>query len=434
MKYSIYNSTINLNDRYCILYNAMSDRFMVLAEGAYQHFKSYSADTLEDINRTLYKQMLEIGAIVEGDIDEVEKTTKFIKERCEDETTFHLHINPTIDCNFRCWYCYEEHLKGTKMNARTMDSIKLFCKQVFEHHPQLRNFNLSFFGGEPLMYFDNIAKPIIEHVESLCKQNKILLLIHFTSNAYLLNNKLFDFLKGRNTSFQITLDGAQEFHDKVRCTKTGKGSYGTIIRNVKKLADIGSNVLLRINYTTENAESIKGIVGTLLDIPAESRHRIKVDIQCVWQDMQNTERREDTSESINEAVAAFRKNGFHISLHKVQNNAMYPCYGDKRNHVLINYNGDIYNCTARDFKSENRTGHLNEKGFIDWDIDINRRFLSKFSKTICNTCRIAPICGGSCIQKTIERENQPGCPHGYTEKDIDRRILDRFEYFFIKNY
>ena len=111
---------------------------------------------------------------------------------------------------------------------------------------------------------------------------------------------------------------------------------------------------------------------------------------------------------------------------------MYPCYGDKRNHVLINYNGDVYSCTARDFTGQNRTGYLNKKGIIEWSIDIDERFAKKFCKPICHRCRIAPICGGGCIQKTIELEQNPNCPFGYTEKDIDQVILDRFEFFFIK--
>lgn len=432
MKFSRYNSIINLNDNFSILYNAVSDKFMVLTVNAHQQLKTNTANTLRSYNPKLYEQMLEIGAIIDENTHELDAISHFIKERCEDDTTFQLHVNPTVDCNFRCWYCYENHLKGTKMDGETLDSIKLFSNQIFEQHLQLRNFNLSFFGGEPLMYFDHIARPLIEYIGNLCQHGEIDFQTHFTSNGYLLNNRIFDFLKGRNNSFQITLDGAKNYHDKIRFTRIGNGSFETIVRNIKRLAEIENHVLLRINYTKENAESVKDIVQSFHGMPVRHRKFVKIDFQRVWQDLRNKERVEETAEAINDAIVLFRNEGFHVSTHRVQNNAMYPCYGDKRNYVLINYNGDVYNCTARDFTKQNRTGHLNKKGIIEWSIDIDGRYAKKFSKPICHRCRIAPICGGGCIQKTIEQEQNPNCPFGYTEKDIDQMILDRFEFFFIK--
>ncbi|MDD2960797.1 MAG: hypothetical protein PHR45_01790 [Muribaculaceae bacterium] len=41
------------------------------------------------------------------------------------------------------------------------------------------------------------------------------------------------------------------------------------------------------------------------------------------------------------------------------------CYGDLRNSAIVNYNGDIYKCTAVDFAKEQRDGYLSEKAKID---------------------------------------------------------------------
>ena len=41
-----------------------------------------------------------------------------------------------------------------------------------------------------------------------------------------------------------------------------------------------------------------------------------------------------------------------------------PCYADRANSVIVNYNGDVYKCTACDFAKTKREGKLNEDGTI----------------------------------------------------------------------
>lgn len=113
-------------------------------------------------------------------------------------------------------------------------------------------------------------------------------------------------------------------------------------------------------------------------------------------------------------------------------NVMQSCYGDKTNHVLINYQGDLFGCTARDFTNENRIGYLDDQGTPHYDKEkIHIRRVAKLGKAICKNCRIAPICGGGCRQKASEAFDYESCTMGYSEEDIDNKILDIFEYEFM---
>lgn len=108
------------------------------------------------------------------------------------------------------------------------------------------------------------------------------------------------------------------------------------------------------------------------------------------------------------------------------------CYGDKVNHILINYQGDLYGCTARDFTVENRIGFLDKNGIPHYDLSkLRLRNAAKLSKPICECCRIAPICGGGCKQRAYESNEFEGCTMGYSDTDIDNKILDIFEYEFM---
>ena len=65
------------------------------------------------------------------------------------------------------------------------------------------------------------------------------------------------------SSFQITLDGAEKVHDKVRFYQNGEGSYRAILDNVKKLLEYGAFVTLRLNYTKDNIKSFYEVVDEI---------------------------------------------------------------------------------------------------------------------------------------------------------------------------
>lgn len=110
------------------------------------------------------------------------------------------------------------------------------------------------------------------------------------------------------------------------------------------------------------------------------------------------------------------------------------CYGDKLNHILINYNGDVFACTARDFSQENRIGFIDANGVIHYDTDtVAKRNNLKLSKKICKSCRIAPLCGGGCKQRASESPDGDKCTFNYTDEEIDNMILDIFEYTYRTN-
>lgn len=431
MEYSIFNSIILISDKHYMLYNSFSDKFIILTSKARNSLDNDNIEILKKKNPSLFSRLVESSMIVDSNKEESEKLQKLIFEKCNNKYSYHLHINPTVDCIFQCWYCYEQHMRGSKMDDRTISSIKKYVESIFQQYEDIEVLNLSFFGGEPLMYFFEISEKIITYTSFLCKKKNVDLRIHFTTNGFLINKKIAERLKEENVSFQITLDGAKNFHDKIRFTRSKTGSFDRIVNNIIYLVCNEHHVLLRINYTTENVKSIITIPGIFSQIPLEKRRNLSVDIQRVWQDFQNSEDEEQISATINDTINRFNQLGVSISTHKILNGVSDPCYGDKLNHILINYNGDVFNCTARDFTKENRLGFLLANGKIHWETKLEERLSIKFSNKNCQQCRIAPICGGGCVQKLSETKEKDACIYGYTDKDIDSIILDRFEFLFL---
>lgn len=375
-----------------------------------------------------FKQLIEAGCLVDINLDEPNLLKQRISEVDETKKKYWMTVNPTVSCNFSCWYCYENHEK-TKMQPEVLSAIKkLISKETSS--PELEEFNLNFFGGEPLIYYDDVVLPIIQHL-NVCKReySGLQTYIHFTTNGYLLNDKMIESLReNKVNSFQITLDGTREEHDRVRFPYKGGKSFDKIIENVTKLLKSKFQVILRLNYTQDNAARMKEIISAFVPLNEEDKKYLVVDFQQVWQDRDNSTQTAITEERMEECMDLFKKEGIHIS-HWYHNFVWNSCYGDKKNASVINYNGDVYKCTARDFKTENREGVLLADGTIKWDNEkCLLRQTIRYSRKECQTCRIAPICAGSCSQKQIERRlvNPNDCLLGYDESFKDEIVLDKF--------
>ncbi len=104
------------------------------------------------------------------------------------------------------------------------------------------------------------------------------------------------------------------------------------------------------------------------------------------------------------------------------NNVVESCYADKRHSVTINYNANIYKCTARDFTKENRAGYINSEGELVWEDNyLERRMNSKFKNKPCQTCRILPLCGGSCSQHAMENEGRDYWIRGRKKRSVKNK-------------
>lgn len=132
----------------------------------------------------------------------------------------------------------------------------------------------------------------------------------------------------------------------------------------------------------------------------------------------------------------FKQNGFEVSSPLICiDNLRYPCYADKLNQFLINYNGDVYKCSARDFTSQNKKGALSDEGEVIWTTPSPQEVIKQFKpQNACKTCNIFPLCGGGCIQKNSEIKETGDCILGIDDEQKKDIILNRFYCYFVKKH
>lgn len=114
------------------------------------------------------------------------------------------------------------------------------------------------------------------------------------------------------------------------------------------------------------------------------------------------------------------------------------CYADRKNYANINYDGNVYKCTARDYTPENALGYLNAEGDIVWHKERTRGIDEKayFDNPLCLDCKYLAVCGGPCFFRwwsTFRNKNVTECPLREIKIDTDLSTFIREHYKTVKN-
>lgn len=428
MKLSIFNSEIRISEKYLLLFNAVTNQFLVLNPSLQKVWNRFPHPDFEQINPSFFNQLVENGFLVEYAVDESAQLKQTFEETDNNRSDYFMIVNPTLDCNFQCWYCYEEHFPS-KMSADTLEKVCRHMELQVTQTEELKRLSICFFGGEPLLYYSSVVRPLIAFGKELCEKHGKKFFVSFTTNGYLLSEKrIREITQMDKVSMQITLDGCREEHDLTRFTRNGKPSYDMILQNVKELLKNDCRVTLRINFTEKNLEEIPRIIADLQDILDEDRKKLYIDFHQVWQNKASSP---DLNEPITEIINKFKEAGFLVT-HQTNHRVYNSCYADKKYGAVINYNGDVYRCTARDFKNFKRDGFLSEDGNILWENNSDlKRQQAKMHNEHCRVCRIAPICGGGCTQYALDNFEKKKCVNDFDEKKKDDRILSHFQNYFM---
>ncbi len=371
-------------------------------------------DNIRDIHPELYNCLAERQIIIPDECDETILCLNEINQKLSSDQTVRLTINPTMDCNLRCWYCYENHMTGSVMDKSMIRQVCDYIRKAAES-PTMENLILSFFGGEPLLRYNSVVKPIIISACDSCKRNGKAILVSFTSNGVCLTRHIVDDLTEtvNNVSVQIAFDGGKSTHNNVKKFANGDGTYDLVVSNLKYAINKGIFTTIRCNYTATNLISFAELVEDFIDL--HENKNLKFSFHRVWQEKDSELLTKHMSEF--KTIAKQFRFSSNLSSHAVVN--LSPCYADYLNSVVINYNGDIFRCTARDFKKSNRIGILKNGTIVFDDAQSSESSPRRFYKE-CGECKMLPICN-ICYQ---QRKDSPGiCPQGeISNEDISANI------------
>jgi uncharacterized protein len=429
-KLSLYNFFIEDKGKH-ICFNGISRFVFALNEKEYDFLKSSleNLSNFEEKYPSYYELLKKKCFIIDDDLNEYDYIRFINRLDVFSNNRYRIIINPTLECNFRCWYCYEKHPKGMMTKELSQRIIKHIA--YVANNKQVQKLDLTWFGGEPLLYFNDVVYPISKAAKTVFKENGLDFSNHATTNAYLINQKMIDrFNEIDLCSFQITVDGMREEHDQIRNEK-GKPSFDKIMENIKLICASNKemHVLLRINYTDKTLENMESIFD---EIPENFKNQISIGFHRVWQTLGENKSEEDKQKIIAIIDTAIQK-GFMCSSPDTFTSECIRCYADRFWHTEINYNGDVYKCTM-DY-SKKPHGKLQENGMIEWDKSYMTLMYSQatFENEMCKTCKLLPICFGPCTRKMAEAKQYNlslanMCNMGSSEIGYDNLILNHYKY------
>jgi uncharacterized protein len=428
--FSKYNLFKIYDDNVVVGVNLLEKKMFALEKKKYDNLISQQ-NNLAELKRdrpSFFSVMYKFGVIRNSKFDNSVGEIMMLQNRKETffSESYVLTILPTLNCNFNCWYCYELNRPKHYMSQNTIESV---IKHIDKVVPNKTVFNLDWYGGEPLLCFDNIIKPISEKAKKACEQNAVKLKTGITTNGYLLNENMLQLFKDCNFQiFQITLNGPKHIHDTVRFQKGTTDSYERIVNNIIMIAKelTPETLILRINFSMDYFDSITEIIESF---PIEIRNKINIlPKQLDQEKFNNAVKYEDYLTKL----SLFEKAGFKVDkLTSFLTDRKYACMANLYNQALINYDGRVFKCHNLNFEKEKEEGILKGDGTIKWKEEVISKIINKnpLSNKKCQCCKFIPVCSGLCSYRPHYLKNLERCP---LADDLKKDLYRKMDIFKIK--
>ena len=200
-------------------------------------------------------ELEEAGFLVHDDVDEeADLAARFLADM--NRTDFlSLCIAPTMACNLRCVYCYEEH-ERLRMSAQVEAAVLRFIERRYARH-RFSTLEIFWYGGEPMLEFE-LVRRLSERMIAWCAEHGAAYRAHITTNATLVDDEAAaELARLRVVDAMPTLDGLAETHDARRVRIDGSGSFDATRAGIRALAKAGIEVGVNCNLDWANEQGYR---------------------------------------------------------------------------------------------------------------------------------------------------------------------------------
>jgi len=346
----------------------------------------------KDLTRKFFSE----GLLVEKDLDELKLYELWANmQRKIDKPYLSFNITTTLNCNARCYYCYEKGVCHQDLSQLHTDLLIKFIKSHLRENDMLA---ITWFGGEPLLNikaFDDITKSLIDSGINFSS--------YIITNGSLITKKLVTekFKRWNVHDVQITLDGTAKTYEKRKSyVNLRSGIFYRILKKIFFVANAGITVHIRLNIDRENMTEIFDLIELLErnfgDIPEIS-----------WYPAFLTEVGNDLTE---QEKISFIKDLFSNLKNPTKINAAYrmhsmpksiPCMRNDPKSITVDVFGNIYICEHLVGNKNKSVGTLN-----NFDSQLNTSRIKYNLRSECKRCVFLPKCMGGCAVN-LETDDEP---------------------------
>ncbi|MGE5342754.1 MAG: radical SAM protein [Candidatus Omnitrophota bacterium] len=411
MKQSKYNIFYKLDNDKFLAFNTLKNGLAEISLKIVDKIRYLEMGNDVNVDNSLVEELLKGGFICEDDYDEFR--TLIIRRHMRQyfSGVLGLVIAPTLDCNMSCSYCFERPSEGI-MNDSVMENLFKFIQKYIDSG--IKEFAVTWFGGEPLLSFEVIEK-LSEKFIAMSLKNKIDYSALIITNGTLYTKNIAKKLKSMQVRMaQITLDGDKVCHDQRRPFKNGKGTFDQIINNIQETVGI-IPIHLRVNVNKSNAnqslsffenlkkkEWFKSFFGKMISISYGYVQKYTDSCRCSKEETLNPG---DFWKQKLELYRYLNKNGYGFNLYP---STSYGCTATSINSYVVGPEGELYKCWNDIGDSDNVVGTIFKP------IELNSQHILYLTESFendeeCRNCKFLPICMGGCVDIRIKRKK--GIPY-----------------------
>lgn len=391
----------------------------------------------EKLPNKILKDLIEIQAIVSEEEDELLHVLTENEDAINSDSVLSLVIQPGASCQLGCHYCGQKHSNDYMDEGLIKNTVARIKHKIYTEYPKAMS--VTWYGAEPLMGLRQIREMSPKILE-LADDNKIDYIAHMVTNGMSLKFDIYKELvdKYRIKSYQITLDGTAEYHDRNRFLKKDKGpSFDIIFNNIIKIATSdhykksGANITIRCNVDNNNVEGLPELIKALKDNNLQDKVGFYLVPVHKWGENDaeaNTgvEKNSFAQQEIDWMISLI-ESGFEVDI--LPERKKIACSSVKKNSEVYDAYGTISSCWEVPYtepygNSKYEFGHVAfpvetegvEIPMRNWNQDILNKDYG------CKTCKLLPVCGGEC---PIHWETgTPACPS--FKFNIKERLLLKY--------
>lgn len=303
------------------------------------------------------------------------------KKRIEDIS--HQGINSyvimtTLDCNARCFYCYE---KGASRISMT-EKIAIATSEYIRCHSS-DTVKITWFGGEPLLN--------TKIIDLICQKLQDYGVSYFSciiTNGLLITKDLIDKVAGawNLKRVQITLDGTENIYLKTKSFVNSKGNeFRTVLDNIESLLNSTVSVSIRLNQDRYNTDDLLKLLTLLHNRFGVNEHlTIYNHLLFNFEDNYTQDQIDDYYKLKNKLGAL----GYLNSYKPPKGMNIHQCMADSPHSIVITPTGRIGKCEH--YTDEKMIGSIFVEGLDASTLNMWEERYEMQEK--CNSCPLYPSC------------------------------------------
>lgn len=408
---SRFNVLVPLRSDRTLVFNSVTERMVLLsADETSSLYHPNNTQTSEQ--QDSLKRLAAGGFIVRHSHDEL----SWVKERYERKRnakhSLTVTIVTTLGCNLACGYCFQGKDKPqSRLTDKARDGLIEYLQRKASG---LERLNIVWFGGEPLMNAAEIWRTSAE-LKDICTAGSVSYNAAIVTNGYLLTPEIGEKLvEAGVTSAQVTVDGLQSSHDRMRPHISGRGSFDRIIKNLHKVvANDKLHISLRISVDANNADGIRQLLSYLAEQGFSGRKNLSVyfaPIEAISAGCADYESLTLSKRAYAELEIELLELAVRLKLHRHQSFGQDGslCQAVRPMDLVLNSNGDLHKCWDTISFERLKVANVADADFEAMLAENSWTKWTATSNEICASCKILPICGGGCAFKTVHSDEQSG--------------------------